>query len=199
MSRSGRKPRIYLVAMVDLPTANSLHLELDARLDFGASGTDCFAVENWHQSFWAASPELLMLMTREELIERAMRAGDRISAHGFSMIFNRAVGSGDVLHYQWALRPKGIPPGFSSLLDAIRVAFEMEGLQEPTRHAPHVTFVYYAPGPLASFPLPPIEWKIREICLVEGVGRGKNYHYRTLAKWSLLPESESPNRQLGLI
>ncbi|MDN0077587.1 hypothetical protein QU481_22455 [Crenobacter sp. SG2303] len=164
-----KPPPAVLSAMVSAVR----HHGLDTRL-----GSRLFAPDNWHQSLSSR------YFVEARLLDRLLRAGDRVSAVMCPMTLNR-INSGRPTtgRMHWAFQAHGDPKELKALRLAIQAALLAEGLDAPSTPTPHVTISYLAPSPLPSQQIEPIDWTIDEILLVEG--GGAPYRYRTIATWPL--------------
>ena len=139
---------------------------------------------NWHQS----------LSDRHDGARREamLRAGARVRASAFELVFNRIDSSGggaDPIH--WTLRARGSKPqGLIDLLEAVRESLALEGIQDGLGHTAHITLCYRAPAALpATLQISPVAWTIDTLELV--VAGGSPYGYTTLERWPLAPPAQS--------
>lgn len=156
-------------------------------------GGRMFAPGNWHQSLSNRHPD------DPRMLEAMRRAGARVRAEAFDIVFDRIVGTaGDGRRRDWRIEPSGARPSrLEVLLDAIRGALRAEGIVDSEGHAPHLTISYFAP---ARLPRPlsfaPVAWTVDGFELVRA--GGAPYGYDTLARWSLRAQTRPAPRQPGL-
>ena len=139
---------------------------------------------NWHQS----------LSDRHGSARREamLRAGVRIRASAFELVFNRIDSSGDAgTPIHWTLRARGAKPqGLVDLLAAIRESLAMEGIHDGLGHTAHITLCYRAPALLPeTLWIDPVAWTVDAIELV--VAGGSPYGYTTIGRWPLAPPAQS--------
>lgn len=160
--------------------------DLQARLaPFGwdALRPHIFDVRRWHQSL--STP----VEVRPGLRERLLRAGDRVNAAAFTLVFDRLSGAAareGAIH--WTLRARRTPGEFDALVSEVRHQLQREGVGEPHGHTAHITISYQAPHALATRSITPVAWPIDEILLVEAGGQHPGYEI--LARYPLRPRPQ---------
>ena len=164
----------------------AVRADLQARLapfGWGASQPNGFDVLRWHQSL--STP----VEVRAGLRERLLRAGDRIDATAFTLVFDRLSGAatreGNI---HWTLRARRAPGEFDALVSEVRRQLRQEGVNEPHGHTAHITISYKAPHALTTRAIPPVAWPIDEVLLVEAGGPHPGYDI--LARRSLRPHPQ---------
>ena len=185
------EPRLILMAK---PGANERLLIEDVLDRNEIRGDYIVARPNLHQSLSGQH------LDQPDVIQRLMRAGDRISAAAapVTLQFNRMTRNGvGRFGAIWTLKTRGRPKAFDDLIDQVRLALLSEGRSDPTRNSPHMTISYGAPASSPTIAFAPIMWTIEEVLLVRG--HGQPYRYDTLASWPLrgAPLSSSPQMKLS--
>lgn len=177
------EPFLMLIGRPTKIAAERFQVLREAGLDLRL-GARLFDSANYHQSLSERHED-----TAEKL-QRLLEVGNRISAPAFDIVLDRIV-SRKATRIDWRFEPSaGKTPGFSAVQDAIRAAFDRtDGIADPVSHAPHVTFGYGAPEPMAKLQFPGIAWMVDRIELVRRM-HGP-YGYDTIAGWDLL---EPPHR-----
>lgn len=162
----------------------------EAGLDL-RSGDRLFDPMNWHQSFSERHPD-----TTDEL-ERLLDVGSRIMAPSFDLVVDSIVSKRGA-RTDWRFETsEGKTPGVIRVQDAIRTAFErVEGIVDPVRHSPHITFCYGASAQISKIEFPAITWLVDRIELVRRMDAP--YRYDTVAAWDLLPPTHRAATQTAL-
>ena len=82
--------------------------------------------------------------------------------------------------------PSHVPPALWSLAGLLRAALEHCGLQTETRpYQPHITLARKIQRPPSVDRIAPLDWSIREFCLLESVTGPRAASYQLLGSWKL--------------
>lgn len=137
-----------------------------------------FDRKRWHQSVSSPFEE------HPGLLERMLRAGDRIDVPEFTLVFDRlsghSAGEGGI-HWLFGIRGQSRP--FNALVNDARARLKQEGVHDPSGHRAHVTVSYKAPNAFRTRRMTPVAWPIREVLLVRG--GGDLPAYGVVARWPL--------------
>ena len=95
--------------------------------------------------------------------------------------------------YGWWKRPqviwlgtKTVPAVLVDLAARLNAIAAGHGLKIDSRpYTPHLTLVRKAKRPLAQFSYSPIQWKIRDFCLVQSVTHASGAEYKIIRNWPL--------------
>ncbi len=165
----------------------SVLADLEGRLEalgLDLSSPHIFDRHRWHQSI--STP----VESYPGLLERMLRAGDRIDATAFTLVFDHLVGrvanEGEIHWTLPARRPW--PPAFKALVNDAARQLGLEGVPEPHGHSAHITISYEAPEALERQAFRPVAWPIDEIALVQR--GGSHPGYQILQRWPLRPDAQ---------
>ena len=170
-------------ALLSAPVLAELQGSLRA-LGLDLSLQHIFDPQRWHQS--VSKP----VEVYPGLLERMVRAGNRIDATAFTLVFDHligtATGEGDIHWTLPARRPQ--PPAFKDLVDEAARQLGREGVPERHGHLAHITISYEAPHALRRQAFTPVAWPIDEVALVQR-GGGRPGH-QILERWPLRPDAQ---------
>ena len=119
-----------------------------------------------------------------ELTESLSEAAGQVTVKPFSLVIDRT---------GWWRQPKVlwlgssvVPEGMLELVNAInRIAAEFDLPTDARPYQPHVTFARKARRPLRELDFVPIDWEVREFCLVQSVTHPNGAEYKILERWEL--------------
>ena len=150
--------------------------------------------KNWHQSFSNPGP------SHPQVKDILLQIGDAIHAAdlcSFTLSFDQVHGPqprnlGDPMHWEFFTSER--PKAFDAVLDIVQQTRGDLGLPREAGHRPHITFSYWAPGPLPKRHFEPIDWLVDELLLVEGRETNGQFAHEVLHRWRLQPPRESPRQ-----
>jgi RNA 2',3'-cyclic 3'-phosphodiesterase len=173
------RPTTVAEALFEVLREAGLDLRLRDRL---------FDRTNWHQSFSERHPD------NADELERLLAVGNLIMAPSVDIVIDSIV-SKPGARIDWRFETsEGKTPGFIKVRDAIRTAFAcVEGIVDPVRHSPHITFRYGASEQISTIEFPAITWLVDRIELVRRMDAP--YRYDTIATWDLLPPTHRAAKQ----
>jgi 2'-5' RNA ligase len=127
----------------------------------------------------------------ESLLTGALAAGDAIRVAPFDFELDVA-GSFANRSIPWWLGCGSPVPGLlalrTNLLDGLRSA-SIE-VREDTEHVAHATILRDADRRLATTPIEPIPWRVRDVALIDSA-LGAGSRYEVLRRWSLIGSAAS--------
>lgn len=125
------------------------------------------------------------------LVASAIEAAARIEVQAFDVMFDEVLNLGNPADPVVALSGGNAQQAIAPLWEALRLSLARTGLKSAATLAlPHMTLIYGS-SPLQRQPVPPLQWPVRELVLVESlIGRGQHRH---LGRWPLAVESSRPD------
>lgn len=119
-----------------------------------------------------------------ELTKRLPEAAGKIRAEPFSLTIDKP---------GWWPRPKVlwlgvsvVPPELKALVDDLnRVAADFDLPVDSRPYEPHITYARKASRPLLNLEFAPIDWKVRDFCLVASNTYPEGAEYRIMERWPL--------------
>lgn len=142
-----------------------------------------FDWRRWHQSVSSRFEEY------PGLLERMLRAGDRIDVPVFTLVFDRLSGRAageEGIHWWFGIRGQSRP--FNALVKDAWTRLKQEGVRDPSGHRAHVTVSYQAPNALRTQGMAPVAWPIRDVLLIRSGGDLRAYE--EVARWPLRPDPQ---------
>ena len=116
----------------------------------------------------------------DEVLARALDAGGRVHASGFTLALDQAAGFGPT----WFLAPTVSPPELLALQAALARELAQAGFAlERRAFHPHLSVVRRAAHPLPHTAAAPIAWPVADFVLFES--RLAEHRYLELARWPL--------------
>ena len=121
---------------------------------------------------------------RQSVLDAAITAAESVQSAAFDLVLDCA-GSFPGARVGW-LAPGAMPAALQALWDSLAGALARERVQvrSPAAFNPHLTVLRGVRKPLASTPIEPLHWPVREFVLIDSVS-GAHPAYRVLGRWPL--------------